>query len=122
MFLSGLLGGALGYISAAPFFYASRVAHADAGLLTREGVFAAGGRVGHRFVLPSVREMSFGLPRVRPTFFFGLQRYTPRHCGAAGRWWVAEAWDLRCCDTLQLPTVWLRYGRVRLFSLLEVLS
>ena len=34
-FVSGLLGGALGYTSAAPFFFATRVAHAEAGLSSR---------------------------------------------------------------------------------------
>ena len=43
MFASGLAGGALGYVAAAPFFFASRVAQAEAGLLV-DGVLATGAR------------------------------------------------------------------------------
>jgi hypothetical protein len=45
MFVSGLAGGALGYLAAAPFFFASRVAQAEAGLVVR-GVLATGARAG----------------------------------------------------------------------------
>ncbi len=45
MFASGLAGGALGYLAAAPFFFASRVAQAEAGLVVR-GVLATGARAG----------------------------------------------------------------------------
>jgi hypothetical protein len=45
MFASGLAGGALGYVAAAPFFFASRVAQAEAGLVVR-GVLATGARAG----------------------------------------------------------------------------
>ena len=46
MFFSGLLGGALGYIVAAPFFMASRIAQAEVGVLASDGLLATGVRKG----------------------------------------------------------------------------
>ena len=46
MFLSGLAGGALGYIVAAPFFMASRVAQAEVGILSSDGIYVSGVRKG----------------------------------------------------------------------------
>jgi hypothetical protein len=58
MFVSGLAGGALGYSVAAPLFYATRVAQAEAGVL-RDGVFVTGARAGHP---PSTPGGSSGVP------------------------------------------------------------
>lgn len=47
MFLSGLAGGALGYIASAPLFCASRVAQAEVGLVAAEsGLLTTGARKG----------------------------------------------------------------------------
>lgn len=45
MFASGLAGGALGYIVSAPFFFASRVAQAEAGIVA-DGVLVTGACAG----------------------------------------------------------------------------
>ena len=45
MFISGLAGGALGYIVAAPLFFATRVAHAEAGLVV-DGMLVTGAAAG----------------------------------------------------------------------------
>jgi hypothetical protein len=72
MFASGLAGGALGYIAAAPFFFASRVAQAEAGLLVG-GVLASGARAGRA---PSA-DGSSGM---------GMLRYIYKTEGLAGLW------------------------------------
>jgi hypothetical protein len=60
MFFSGLLGGALGYTVAQPFFFASRVAQAEAGKLCAEsGLYTTGARLGKP---PTVAGSSSGLP------------------------------------------------------------
>ena len=61
MFLSGFLGGALGYIVAAPFFMASRIAQAEVGVLASDGLLATGVRKG---LAPTagVGSSSSGLP------------------------------------------------------------
>lgn len=47
MFLSGLMGGALGYIIASPFFAVARVTHAEAGMICAEtGLYTTGARKG----------------------------------------------------------------------------
>lgn len=46
MMLSGLAGGALGYIMSAPLFAASRVAQAETGLVSAEGLYTTGSRLG----------------------------------------------------------------------------
>lgn len=47
MFVSGLLGGALGYICASPFFLAARVTQAEAGMLSPDtGLYTSGARKG----------------------------------------------------------------------------
>lgn len=53
MFLSGLLGGALGYMAGSPFFYAARVAHAEAGTLAADGLlYTTGARKGKPPTVP----------------------------------------------------------------------
>jgi hypothetical protein len=73
MFASGLAGGALGYVASAPFFYASRVAQAESGLLSG-GVLATGARAGSA---PSANGTS-GIGMLRHLLgkegFFGLWR------------------------------------------------
>ena len=59
MFLSGLAGGALGYILSAPFFAASRIAHAEAGMLSPDGLLITGARRG---LPPTALGSSNGLP------------------------------------------------------------
>jgi hypothetical protein len=73
MFASGLAGGALGYVAAAPFFFASRVAQAEAGLVVH-GKLATGARAGFA---PTVTGTS-GIEMIHHLFknqgFFGLWR------------------------------------------------
>jgi hypothetical protein len=73
MFASGLAGGALGYVTAAPFFFASRVVQAEAGLVVG-GVLATGARAGRA---PSASGTS-GIGMLRHLCdrdgFFGLWR------------------------------------------------
>jgi hypothetical protein len=60
MFFSGLAGGALGYVVSAPFFAATRVAQAEAGLVSPDtGLYTSGMRRGK---LPSVPGSLSGLP------------------------------------------------------------
>jgi hypothetical protein len=72
MFASGLAGGALGYLAAAPFFFASRVAQAEAGLIVR-GVLATGARAGHA-------------PSASGTSGVGMLRYLFEGEGLFGLW------------------------------------
>jgi hypothetical protein len=73
MFASGLAGGALGYIFAAPFFFASRVSQAEAGLVCN-GLLTTGARAGSA---PSASGTS-GIGMLRHLFekegFFNLWR------------------------------------------------
>eukprot|EP00928_Gymnodinium_smaydae_P040475 TRINITY_DN27451_c0_g2_i1.p1 TRINITY_DN27451_c0_g2~~TRINITY_DN27451_c0_g2_i1.p1 ORF type:complete len:328 (-),score=42.62 TRINITY_DN27451_c0_g2_i1:561-1511(-) len=64
MFMSGLLGGALGYTMGQPLFYATRVAQAEAGVLSPEGdVYATGARKGKPPTVPGASNS--GLPMLR---------------------------------------------------------
>ena len=72
MFASGLVGGALGYVTAAPFFFASRVTQAEAGLVVN-GLLATGARAG----LP---------PSVRGRSGIGMLHYLFKSQGCFGLW------------------------------------
>lgn len=78
MFLSGLCGGALGYIMSAPFFCATRVAQAEAGALDAEGrLYVTGARAGHHPTVPG----SNGL---------GMLAHLARTQGVGGLWRGSE--------------------------------
>ena len=75
MFLSGLTGGALGYIVGAPFFCAARMAQAEAGALDATGQhYVTGARKGHP---PTVRGGNGGL---------GMLSHIARTQGVVGLW------------------------------------
>lgn len=80
---SGFAGGALGYVVAAPFFYASRVAHAEAGLVGADGRLATGARAGKP---PSAGADASGL---------GMLRELHARAGLLGLWKGAEILVLR---------------------------
>ena len=72
MFISGLAGGALGYVMASPLFFATRVAQAEAGLVV-DGVLATGARAG---LAPSAADAG-GL---------GMLKHLWASAGALGLW------------------------------------
>ena len=61
MFVSGLLGGALGYVAAAPFFMVSRIAQAEAGIVGADGLYATGAKKG-KMPTAGSHASSSGLP------------------------------------------------------------
>ncbi len=61
MFFSGLVGGAVGYVAAAPLFYATRVAQAEAGVVGADGRLLTGARAGR----PPTAAGASGLPMLR---------------------------------------------------------
>ena len=74
MFVSGLLGGAAGYIAAAPFFAAARISQAEAGLVGADGILSTGARKGLK---PTAPGSDSGLP---------MLAHLARRDGVRGLW------------------------------------
>ena len=88
-FLAGLAGGALGYVCAAPLFAASRVAQAEAGLLTPDGALYATGALKGR---PPTVSSNLGLATL-------AQMATAR--GVGGLWRGSEVLVWRAARSCQ---------------------
>ena len=107
MFVSGLAGGALGYVVAAPLFFATRVAHAEAGLVDSSGILVTGARAGK---VPSAPGSSMGL---------GMLSTLAGQVGVAGLWKGAPVLVARgaLLSATQLASYDLTKGKLRQLGL-----
>jgi len=78
MFFSGLLGGATGYIAAAPFFAATRITQAEVGLVGADGLLTTGQRRG---LPPTAAGSNSGIP---------MLVHLARERGVLGLWRASE--------------------------------
>ena len=103
MFASGLLGGALGYLAAAPFFCSARMSQTEAGLINADGVYATGMRKGKP---PTASGSSSGL---------SMLLHLGRQHGVPGLWRASEVLIARgaIMSATQLFTYDQVKGRVR---------
>ena len=75
MFISGLLGGALGYVCSSPFFLAARVTQAEAGILCVDtGLYTSGARSGLAPTVPGGGGLAMLAHILRTQGLLGLWR------------------------------------------------